>query len=66
MFGHDDEEAMPCSVIGSERNSLGLPSRQRVVVRIIFWNADVRPYMLWIFVHGGGIEIDPNTYEIDV
>jgi hypothetical protein len=63
--GYTRENLVPCPVIGSEPNPLGLPSQQRMIVRIIFWNADVRQYAL-AFIRGDGVEIDANTYEIDI
>jgi hypothetical protein len=65
QYVRHDEEMVPCPVIGSEPNPLGLPSQQRMIVRIIFWNADVRQYAL-AFIRGDGVEIDANTYEIDI
>jgi hypothetical protein len=56
---------IPCPVIGSDPNPLGLPPRQRVIVHIIFWNFYVRQYAM-AFIRGGGVEIDANTYEIDL
>jgi hypothetical protein len=36
QYVRHDEEMVPCPAIGSDPNPLGLPPRQRVVVRIIF------------------------------
>jgi hypothetical protein len=60
-----DNLRVPCPAIGTDPNPLGLPTRQRVVVRIIFWNADVCQYAM-SFIRGGGVKIDANAYEIDL
>lgn len=65
QYVRHDEEMIPCPVFGSDPNPLGLPPRQRVVVRIIFWNADVRQYAM-AFIRSGGVHIDATTYEIDL
>lgn len=62
--GHD-EEMVPCPVIGTDPNPLGLPRRQRVTVRIIFWDAIVKKFAM-IFIREGGVTIDELTYQIDL
>jgi hypothetical protein len=62
--GHD-EEKVPCPAVGYDPNPLGLPPRQRVVVRMIFWDVTVRKYAM-AFIRGGGKEINEVIYEIDL
>lgn len=62
--GHD-RTLVPCPSIGNDPNSLGLRPRHRVIVHIIFWNANVRKYSM-AYIRGGGREIDDLTYETDL
>ena len=65
QYVRHDEEMIPCPFIGTEANPLGLPLRQRVIVRIIFWDADVRHFAM-LFIRQGGISVDANTYEMEL
>lgn len=65
QYVRHDEKRVPCPAVGGDPNPLGLPPRQRVVVRVIFWNAAVRQFAM-AFIRGGGVEIDAITYEIDL
>jgi hypothetical protein len=63
-----DAVAVPCSAIDPTITTgctLGLPPRYRVVVHVIFWNADVQPFAM-VFLRKGGRVIDPLTYELDL
>lgn len=59
-----DAVKVPCSMIGTD-TTLGLPPRHRVVVHIIFWDADVKKYAM-AFLREGGRAIDTLTYELDM
>ena len=59
-----DAVTVPCSMIGTG-TTLGLPPRHRVVVHIIFWDANVRKYAM-AFLRGGGRDVDALTYELDL
>lgn len=65
QYVRHDADPVPCPAIGNDLNPLGLPQRQRVIVRIIFWNANVRKYAM-AFIRASGEEIDETTYEIDI
>ncbi len=60
-----DEELILCPLFGSGYNQLGLPRRQRMVVRIIFWDPSVRKYAM-AFIREGGTDINPVTYEMNL
>jgi hypothetical protein len=63
-----DAVAVPCSAIDPTITTgctLGLPPRYRVVVHVIFWNAEVQPFAM-VFLRKGGRVIDPLTYELDL
>lgn len=63
-YNRHDKEKVPCPSIGNEPVELGMPLRQRVVVHIIFKNADVYSFLMR-FIRGG-TEINANTYEVDM
>ena len=65
QYVRHDEEMVSCPALGSDPNPLGLPQRQRVIVRIIFWSVSVRRYAM-VFIREGGVDIDATTYEIDL
>jgi hypothetical protein len=48
-----DAVAVPCSAI------------DRVVVHVVFWNAEVQPFAM-VFLRKGGRVIDPLTYELEL
>lgn len=65
QYVRHDEEMIPCPVSVGDPRPLGLPPRQRVIVRIIFWSADVRQYAMAL-IRGGGVSIGADAYEIDL
>ena len=59
-----DAVAISCSTIWPS-SPLGLEPRYRVVVRLIFFDINVRKYAM-AFLRGGGTDIDLLTYELDL
>ena len=67
QYVRHEEQKVACPIFGDEPGDrpLGLGPRQRVTVRIIFWDSDIRHYAM-LFIRSGGNEINPTTYEIDL